>query len=75
MGHPMTGRPLATADACTRHPCEPAPDGKALAVRCHIRLVAGEAGRALAAAQGRALADLLASIAETEVGQGEEVSP
>ena len=71
----MTGHPLATADACTRRPSEPAPDGKSLAVRCQVRLVVGEAGRALAAAQGRALADLLASIAETEVGQGEEVSP
>jgi hypothetical protein len=71
----MTGRPLATADACTRRPSEPAPDGKSLSVRGHIRLVPGEAGRALAAAQGRALAALLASIAETEVGQGEEVPP
>ena len=71
----MTGRPLATADACTRRPSEPAPDGKALTIRGHIRLVGGEAGRALAVAQGRALADLLDSIAKTEVGQGEEVPP
>lgn len=74
----MTGRSLATADACTRHlpkPGDSAPSSTALAVRCQIRLVGGEAGRALAAAQGRALADLLASLAETEVGQGEEVPP
>jgi hypothetical protein len=47
----------------------------ALTVRMEVRLVGGEAGRALAAAQGRALAALLASLGETEVGQGEEVSP
>jgi hypothetical protein len=47
----------------------------ALAVRLEVRLVGGAAGRALAAAQGRALSALLASVAELEVGQGEEVSP
>jgi hypothetical protein len=46
-----------------------------LEVRLHVRLARGEAGRALAAAQGRALAALLASLADPEVGQGEEVSP
>jgi len=46
-----------------------------LRVRCQVRLVGGEAGRALAAAQGRALADLLASVAPVEVGQGEEDTP
>jgi hypothetical protein len=40
-----------------------------------VRLVGGEAGRALAAAQGRALAALLASLGDVEVGQGKEVSP
>jgi hypothetical protein len=70
----MTDRSLATADACTRHPSEP-PDDRTLAVRGHVRVVAGEAGRALAAGQGRALAALLASMGETEVGEGEEVSP
>jgi hypothetical protein len=44
-------------------------------VRGQLRLVGGEAGRALAAAQGRALAALLASLGEVEVGQCEEVSP
>jgi hypothetical protein len=47
----------------------------ALAVHMVVRLVGGEAGRALAAAQGRALASLLASLGDVEVGQGEEVSP
>ena len=67
-----------------RHPVHPPPaqphragprQHGALAVRCQIHLVSGEAGRALAAAQGRALAALLASVGEVEVGQGEEVSP
>lgn len=49
--------------------------GHPLVVRVQIRLLSSPAGRALAAAQGRALADLLASLAETEVGQGEEVPP
>jgi hypothetical protein len=53
----------------------PASGDDPLAVRVHVCLVGGKAGRALAAAQGRALADLLASLAEVEVGQGEEVSP
>ncbi|MGH9171192.1 MAG: hypothetical protein ACRD0Z_10035 [Acidimicrobiales bacterium] len=43
-----------------------------LAVRCRVRLVGGEAGRAIAAAQGRALAALLTSLGPMEVGQGEE---
>ena len=47
----------------------------ALRLRCQVRLVGGEAGRALAAAQGRALADLLASLAPVEVGQGQENTP
>jgi hypothetical protein len=46
-----------------------------LTVRLEVHLLAGEAGRALAAAQGCALSALLASVAEVEVGQGEEVSP
>jgi hypothetical protein len=74
----MTGRPPATADVCTRHfpkPGDSAPSSTALAVRCQVHLVSGEAGRALAAAQGRALAALLDSLGELEVGQGEEVSP
>ena len=46
---------------------------RALAVRMEVRLVGGEAARALAAAQGRALSALLTSLCETEVGQGKEV--
>ncbi|MDA8317278.1 MAG: hypothetical protein M0010_19225 [Actinomycetota bacterium] len=46
-----------------------------LAVRGTINLVGGEAGQALAASQGRALSALLASLGETKVRQGEEVSP
>jgi hypothetical protein len=73
----MTARPPAAAQGCTRRPLnvgEPAP-AAALTVRCQIRLVGGEAGRALAAVQGRALLALLASLTDVEVGQGEEVSP
>ncbi len=83
-------RPPATrhgAELEHRHrPARPSPPGPEpasepgrgehpLAVRGQLRLVGGEAGRALAAAQGRALSALLASLAETEVGQGEEVLP
>jgi hypothetical protein len=74
----MTARRLATTEACTRHAPgtpDPATSGSALTVRCQVRLVGGEAGRALAAAQGRALAALLASLGDVEVGQGKEVSP
>ena len=46
-----------------------------LTARMEVRLVGGEAGRALAAAQARALLAMLASAGETEVGQGKEVSP
>ena len=55
--------------------CEPGRGEHPLAVRGQLRLVGGEAGRALAAAQGRALAALLASLGDVEVGQDEEVSP
>lgn len=47
----------------------------ALGARVTVRRVGGEAGRALAAAQGRALAALLEVLARMEVGQGEEVLP
>jgi len=59
----------STSDAGTTVP-EPS-----LHLRCQVRLVGGETGRALAAAQGRALADLLACLAPVEVGQGEEDTP
>jgi hypothetical protein len=74
----MTARRLATTESCTRHAPgtpDPAPSGSVLTIRCQVRLVGGEAGRALAATQGRALSALLASLGETEVGQDEEVSP
>jgi len=54
---------------------EPGRGEHPLTVRGQLRLVGGEAGRALAAAQGRALATLLASLGDVEVGQDEEVSP
>lgn len=47
----------------------------ALHLRSRVRLVGGEAGQAVAAAQGRALADLLASLAPVEVGQEQEDTP
>ena len=46
--------------------------GDGLRVRARIRLVGGEAGQALAAAQGRALRVLLADLAEGVVGPGGE---
>ena len=46
-----------------------------LRVRMEVRLVGGEAGRALAAAQGKALSALLATLGEVEVEGCEEVSP
>ena len=55
--------------------CEPGQGEHPLAVRGQLRLVGGEAGRALAAVQGKALAALLASLGDVEVGQDEEVSP
>ena len=41
-----------------------------LSLRVEVRIVGGEEGRALAAAQGRALSEMLAVLAEMEVGQG-----
>ncbi|MDA8037828.1 MAG: hypothetical protein M0Z69_01450 [Actinomycetota bacterium] len=54
---------------------EPGRGEHTVTVRGQLRLGGGEAGRALAAAQGRALAALLACLGMVEVGQGEEVSP
>ena len=69
--HPP-GRPVQTDPAPV---CESGRGGHPLTVRGQLRLVGGESGRALAAAQGRALATLLASLGDVEVGQGKEVSP
>jgi hypothetical protein len=72
LGHrpaPLRSLSVSTPDGGAATP-EPA-----LRVRCQVRLVGGEAGRALAAAQGRALADLLASVVPVEVGRGEEDTP
>ena len=41
-----------------------------LSLRIEVRIVGGGEGRALAAAQGRALSEMLAVLAEMEVGQG-----
>jgi len=41
-----------------------------LSLRIEVRVVGGGEGRALAAAQGRALSEMLAVLAEMEVGQG-----
>jgi hypothetical protein len=46
-----------------------------LTVRATIRLVGGDTGRALAAAQGRALRDLLALLADIEVGPAQRDGP
>ena len=69
--HPP-GRPVQTDPAPV---CEPGRGEHPLTVRGQLRLVGGEAGRALVAVQGRALAALLASLGDVEVGQDEEVSP
>jgi hypothetical protein len=74
-----TARPVRSER--THHPAGPARPatdpvrGSQLPVRMEVRLVGGEAGRALAAAQGRALSALLASLGEVEVEGGEEVLP
>jgi hypothetical protein len=46
-----------------------------LAVSYRTRTAGGEAGHALAGAQGRALTGLLSALATVEVGQGEEERP
>ncbi len=69
--HPP-GRPVQTDPAPV---CEPGRGEHPLTVRGQLRLVGGEAGRALSAVQGKALAALLASLGDVEVGKGEEVSP
>jgi hypothetical protein len=51
------------------------PAGSPLAVRLQVRLLSGPAGRALAGAQGVALADLLAFLGLVEVGGSEEDEP
>ena len=73
----MTARPLAAESRSRRSPeaAEPDQSGATLGVHFQVHLISGQAGRALAAAQGRALAALLASLGKVEVGQGEEVSP
>ena len=73
----MTARPLAADSRSRRSPeaAEPDRSSATLGVRCQVHLISGQAGRALAAAQGRALAALLASLGKVEVGQGEEISP
>ncbi len=48
-----------------------APGTPTLALRVNVRFVSGEEGRALAAAQGRALVRLLTALGPIEVGQGD----
>ena len=50
---------------------EAPPPGSALAIHFEVRMIGGEAGRALAAAQGRALLRLLTIVGEMEVGEGD----
>ena len=73
----MTQQPLAADSRSRRSPeaAEPEHSSTTLGVRCQVHLISGQAGRALAAAQGGALAALLASLGDVEVGQDEEVSP
>lgn len=69
-GHPSAARRALGAEhggaalRAVQPAAVPEERGDALTVRCQVRLVGGEAGRALAAAQGRALAALLASLGE-----------
>ncbi len=73
---PGAGDPPGECEA-PHHPRHPRAVDRAtsLGVRFEVRLLTGKVGRALVVAQGRALAALLASLGEAEVGQGEEVSP
>ena len=50
---------------------EAPPNEPALAIRFEVRTIGGEAGQALAAAQGRVVRRLLAILAEMEVGRGD----
>ena len=59
----------------TGRPDDAAADEPALTVRATVRLIGGDAGRALAAAQGRALRDLLALLADFEVGPDQRDGP
>jgi hypothetical protein len=43
-----------------------------LTIRFEVRTLGGDAGRALAAAQGRVVRRLLAIVAEMEVGEGDQ---
>ena len=73
----MTQPPLPADSRSRRSPEAADPDHSSttLGVRCQVHLISGQPRRALAAAQGRALAALLASLGKVEVGQGKEVSP
>lgn len=55
-------------------PVEPA-GVDVLQLRLKVHLIGGESGRAMAAAQGKALRVLLASVGKTEVRPGQELSP
>ena len=64
--------PKADLDSVAEDLASSGQPGDGLRVRARIRLVGGEAGQALAAAQGRALRVLLAHLAEGVVGPGGE---
>jgi len=57
----------AAAHTGVHSPADAAPR---LSLRIEVRIVSGGEGRALAAAQGRVLSEMLAVLAEMEVGQG-----
>ena len=61
------------SDAERRH--EPVHSEAPLAVRFEVRTIGGDAGRALAAAQGGVVRRLLAIVAEMEVGEWDRPSP
>jgi hypothetical protein len=78
-----SARPMAAPDRpalagrrgeAAAHTAVHGPAGAAprLSLRIEVRIVGGEEGRALAAAQGRVLSEILAVLAEMEVGQGVE---
>jgi hypothetical protein len=63
----LAGEPVVAPGRRTGRPSS----DQALEVRFEVRTIGGEAGRALAAAQGRVLRRLLRIVAEMEVGQAD----
>lgn len=71
MGHETTSARPTYADSRSSRPSPASPGEPDLAVRFEVRTIGGEAGQALAAAQGRVLRSLLAIVTEMEVGEGD----